>query len=123
MHDALLMGRGEGIHNLKSDAEDLGHRHRALAKLLPQRLAVNPLHDDERQTVHRTDVVNRDDVRMIQRRSGAGLLYESRLRAREHQFSANSLDRDLAGEPRIPGAVDLPHASLAYNAFQPVGPE
>ncbi len=54
---------------------------------------------------------------MVQRRGGAGLLLEAPQpvgiggeRRRQH------LDRDVAPEPRVAGAVDLAHAASAERA-------
>src|SRR6476646_10630640 len=46
---------------------------RARVEDLPQRSAVDELHDDERRRGRLADLVDRDDVRMVQSRGGAGL--------------------------------------------------
>ena len=58
--------------------------------------------------------MNGDDVRMVQRRGGAGFTLEA-LDAIGigRQVAANHLDRDGASETRVAGPVDLAHATCA----------
>ena len=81
---------------------------------LLQRLPVEQLHDDERLPVVLADVVDRADVRMVQRRGGAGLALEAlqRLPGRG-ELGRQELERDLAAQPRVLGLVDDAHAAAA----------
>src|SRR5215831_1316592 len=72
----------------------------------------------------RSDVVERDDVGVIQRRGGSRLLQEATLGivatncvARKH------FDGDGPMQPRIAGAVDLAHASCAKDGLNLVRTE
>jgi hypothetical protein len=64
MHDALAMGVIERREDLIGQAKRAGNGHRSV-----ERLPVDVLHDE----VIRTDVVERADVRVIQRRNGVRL--------------------------------------------------
>ena len=77
-------------------------------------LAVEQLHDDERLALVLADVVDRADVRMVQRRGGARLALEALERLRvARQLARQELERDLAAEARVLGAVDDTHAAAA----------
>ncbi len=58
------------------------------------------------------DVVDLEDVRMVQDARGARFLLEAaEAVAVVGESRRQDLDRDVAGEPRVAGAVDLAHAS------------
>ena len=90
------------------------------SRLLPAHV----LHHDEIVAVGRLDFVNRDDVRVIERRGGVrfldkpatAILVADAVR-RQH------LDRDLAVEPRIAGAIHLAHPTGADEREDLVRPE
>ena len=83
MDDALLVRGGEAVRDLHRVSFDEALRTRrsrpaVAAQPLAQRLALEQLRDDVRRAVVRADVVDREDVRMIQRRGRARLLLEAR---------------------------------------------
>ena len=64
--------------------------------------------------VGRLDLVDRDDVRVVERRGGFGFLKESlATRLVRHAVVREDLDRDLAPQPRVARAIDLAHATRA----------
>jgi hypothetical protein len=73
-----------------------------------ERLPFQVLHDEEIDPVLAADVVERADVRVVQRGDRARLAIEAfpELRVRRQRFRED-LDRDRAIEPRIAGAIDL----------------
>ena len=74
--------------------------------------------------VGRIDLVNRDDVRMIERGGRLRFLHESAATALVGDaISGQHLDGNLAAEPGIAGAVDLAHAPGANKAEDVVGAE
>jgi hypothetical protein len=79
-----------------------------------QRVAVEQLHHDEQAAAVLSKLVNRADVRMIQRGCGAGFAFEalSGLGARG-RVGREELDRDLAAETFMPAPVDDAHAAAA----------
>ena len=80
------------------------------------------LHDEKRGAVLVADVVERADVRVIERGDRAGFILEPRAevwlgrqRRREH------LDRHDAVEPGIAGPIHLAHAAGSHQRLQQVG--
>src|SRR5215475_11005449 len=67
----------------------------------------------------RADVVNREDVRVVERRGGAGFLLEAEQTVRIlGELGGQDFDGDLATESRVFGQIDLAHsacAELRYN--------
>src|SRR6185369_11098601 len=67
--------------------------------------------------VTRRDLVERDDVRMVERGDGLGLALEPCEPIRVlHDVGGQDLDRYIAPKPRVFGAIDLAHASSAEGA-------
>jgi hypothetical protein len=107
MDNPLAVRRGEASRNGDGITDGLAHRDRAGDQALTQRLPFEQLRDDERGVPLDADVVHRQDVRVVQRGERAGLLLEAlepigvgRQCRRQH------LDRDVASQPRVAGAVD-----------------
>ena len=68
--------------------------------------------------------MNRDDVRMIERRGRLRLLHEAAATALVGDaIGGQHLDGDVAAEPWIAGAIDLAHAPGANKAEDLVGAE
>jgi hypothetical protein len=111
--DALFVRRFERLGNLSRDGEHLGDRHRSARDAVRERLALDQLEHECAEVVSGVslsffDAVNRCDVGMIQRRQHARLT----LKARDavsvgRERGRQNLDRDLAPEPAVMGAVDL----------------
>ncbi len=81
-----------------------------------ERLALHELHDQERDAGLFADVVKRADVRMVERRDGAGLTIEAlaELRIGGQRFGQD-LDRDGAIETCVARAIDLAHPTGAQR--------
>jgi len=79
-----------------------------------ERLAFEILHDEEVGALFATDVMERADVRMVQRRDGARFAVEAfaELRIRRQRVRQD-LDRHRAIEARIARPIHLPHAARA----------
>ena len=89
-----------------------------------QALAGDVLHDDEVDPVRRLDLVDGDDVRMVEGGGGTRLLDEAQSSVLvRHPLGGQDLDRDLAAESCVAGAVDLAHPSRAQQGEDLVGPE
>src|SRR6185369_4915972 len=81
---------------------------------LAERLPVHELHRDEDRVAGGPDLVDRDDVRVVERGRRARLLLEALPAVRVGgELRREDLDRDLASEPRVARAVDLAHSSRA----------
>ena len=78
MDDAGGVRLGEALGGLDGDVEELLRRQRlARGDELAQRLALDELHGDVDRAVGLADVVDREDVRVVQRRGRARLLLEA----------------------------------------------
>ena len=77
MDDALVVRRGQAARDLHANSTALRTGSGAAVQPLAQRLALEQLRDDVRRAVVRADVVDREDVRMVQRRGRARFLLEA----------------------------------------------
>ena len=119
VNDARGMSLGEPVGHLSGNREQLRDRETTGMKQPPQRLAVDQLHDDVRDGIDLSDLVDGHDVRVVQSGGGSRLplepLQASRIR---RQPGRQDLDGDLALKPRVPGPVNLPHPAGAERAQQ-----
>ena len=114
----------EGPGDLGGDAGRLARRERPVpAQDRGEILAVDQLHDDERPVLVLAEVVHGHDVGMVQRRRGQRLLPEARAEVGiAAVLGAEDLDRDVAIELGVVGAVDGGHAPLPEELHQPIPP-
>src|SRR5438132_10467588 len=134
MHDAGSMSSRERTGDLRGDIEDFCKLHRRVSHSLAQRLAIDKLGRDEmralphrptpsglpawgprcRATAPLVDLMDGDDVGMIQRGSGLGLLHKA---LHPIQMSSNigsqNLQRNAAIEFGILRQIHLTHSALA----------
>ena len=82
VHDPLLVRRREALRDLQRVADRPARREGPAGEPLAQRLAFEQLRDDVGRAVVRADVVDRQDVRVVQRRRRLRLLLESARGAR-----------------------------------------
>ena len=125
MDDALGVRGRERFRDLAGDAHGLADRQRSLARSdrPASRRRRAPAPGRGRHPLPRCRRW-RSDVRMIERGQGARLAAEPRqpigiLRAERRQ----DLDRDVASELRVAGAIHLAHAARADRRVNPVGAE
>ena len=112
--DARGMRGAECLADLHGVFQGVGERQPAVLDQLRETLAGHELHDDEVAPAGAIDVVNRDDVRVVERRRGFRLLLEAPcpvgigdLRRGQH------LDRDRPVQAGVTGLVDRAHAAFA----------
>jgi hypothetical protein len=121
VHDPGGVSSGERIGDLCEEASDLGHRQWSAGKASGQRFALVMRHRDERLAGEVADLVDRSDVRVIERagrarlsqQAGSGVGMAGGLRREE-------LERDPAVEVRIFGQINSTHAARADVAEDPV---
>ena len=111
MNDAFRVRVGERVGDLDGEIDDPARVHGAAGDQFLERVAGHVLEHQEQLALVLADLVERGDVRMRQRCSGARLLQEAGAairivgdRRRQH------FDRDGAAETRIAGAEDFAHA-------------
>ncbi len=133
MNDAGGVGLGQPLGGLCEVAE-----HRLEGRLLRvdqvvEGLAADQFHRDVVQILSTgllvsrgadlvvTDLVDGDDVRVTQGRGGSRFHDEpSDPLFADDQLGGEDLQRDVALELRVVGAVDLPHATRAQWSYDPV---
>ena len=120
VHDALLVGLLQRVGDLAGDRDRLVDGNRAALQALREILALDQLHGDEvdrSPTVEARalEAVEVGDVRMVERGEEPAFALEpgESLGIRRESLG-QELERDLAAELRVGGAVDLAH---------PTGPE
>jgi hypothetical protein len=116
MDDASIVGRGESPRELKRKLDGLASGNRTALHPFPKRLAFEELRHDECRTGLGADVVYGEDVRVVQRRSGARLLLES-MEAVEIgcHCRRQHLDGHITSEPRIVRTIHLAHPAGAED--------
>jgi len=111
VHDALRVRGSQRVRHLGADRQQALDRQAALQEQRAQALAVDELHHDVVVGRRRPELVDRHDVRVIERGGGLGLELEPR-----HGTGVagpglgQRLERDVALQPRVTRAVDLAHA-------------
>ena len=105
--------RRQRICNLHRVLQAVRNRQSVAGKQLGQRRARDVLHRDEVDTLVLPDVVDRDDVRMIERGGGSGLVDEalSALFA-DRSVVPEQLDGDGPSEAHVDRTVDDAHAAF-----------
>ena len=114
MGDAGAMGAIEGIADLNGDGDGVCHRqHRRSLQPRRQGLALEVLEHDVVEIAVAPDVMNRADVRIVERGNRSRLLLEALARFRvSSQGAGQNLDGNRAIKPGIAGSIHLAHAAL-----------
>src|SRR5581483_695466 len=118
MDDALLVRGGETggdllavLHRL---ADRDARRARGVAELFAQSLAVEELHDEIGGAIVRSELVDGDEVRVVERARGARLLFEAaQAIGVARDVGGEHFDRDVAADAGVARTEDFPHASRA----------
>jgi hypothetical protein len=122
MHDARPVRAVEGVGDLDAETEHVVDRERPALNAIRERLALDQLHDEVEIVPLAPDVVDDADVRMVERGNEPRLALEARADlGRACQIARQDLDRDLAAEAAVAGAIDLAHASGADGREDLVG--
>ena len=112
VNQARLVRRREPLRHLAQQLEGLPDGKEAARGDMPERLALDELHGEERLAPRLADLEDRDDVPMVQGRRRAGLADEApKVLGVGEEVGPEHLDRDLAPEPLVAGPVDLSHAA------------
>jgi hypothetical protein len=112
------------IADLHAALERLLQRHRPFLKPRFQSFALDILHNQVVGSILATDVVQHANMRMIQRRNGAGFPLETLFGLGIiRQMNGKDFDGDGAVEARVCRAIDFSHASGAQRGNDFVGAE
>jgi hypothetical protein len=124
MDDAGLVRGAERLGHRPRDPEELPDRHRTLERAIAERAPADPLDGEEGTSVDLADLVDRDDVRMVQRGERPRLSPEPRpVIGIEARGVEEELERDVAAERGVVRAVDGTHAALGDLLDDAVLPE
>ena len=124
MDQSLPVRLVERIGKRDGDRQELAHRQRAAQQPLGERLALEQLHDQEVNAVLGADVVERADVRVLEARDRSGFSRQPLAPLGVLvEVLGQHLDRDLAVESGIAGAVDLAHTPGPEEPHDLVGSE
>ncbi len=110
MDDPLVVSGGKAAGDLERVVEGLADGKRSTLQSDPQGMAFEQLRDDVGSAVVRADIVDGEDVRVVQGAGGARLLLEAAEMPGIGDLLGEDLDRDVALQARVTGAVDLAHA-------------
>ena len=124
VHDPGAVRFREAVGGLRGDAEERSRRQGAVGQNLAQRSSLDELHRDELDAVRGADVVDRDEIRVVQRRGRARFLLEALqpLGVRREGRREN-LESELPTETRVARAIDLPHPARSERSHDFVGSE
>ena len=114
MQDAARVGRGEPVADLDRGLERLANGQAAAQQPTLQRLALDELEDDVRDVALVPDVVHGHDRRVLDRAGRPRLVLEqAQPLGVARRLEVEELDRDLAAEARVAGAIHLGHPADA----------
>ena len=114
MNDSLRVRRFESLGDVQRDVQQTPGLDGLAFDQVLQRLTLHQLHDEEGLPFILLNVVNRADVRMIQRRRRARFALKTlqRLFVFRHIFR-QKFQRDAASQPRILSLIDDAHSAAA----------
>ena len=121
MHEAARVGAVQRARHLGNDADRVGRVQTAASQALFQVAPLDVAHRDEEEVLGRPGLVDRDDVRMVDRRGQLRLAQEwASERLVLGEPPRQQLERDLPLEPQVLGQVDDAHAAPAQQRLDPV---
>ena len=124
MHDAGGVGLGQPVGHLRGDVQRPARRQARPGQQLAQRLAFDQLHADVGLIAGLAQLVDGDDGGMVQRRGGAGFLFEAAQPIGiVREIGRQQLECDVALQRQVAGPVDLAHAARAQERSDFIVPE
>ena len=116
MDEPAIVRRAQPTRRLARILDGLALGQRARDQRLAQRFAFQQLDHGIRGSVVLAEIVDRQDVRVRQRRDGPSLPLETRRRIGiRAQRIRQHLDRHVAAQPRVARTVDLAHPAGAQH--------
>ncbi len=124
MNYALLVRRHQRLGEWNREIEDASQRQPSGHDVPAETLTLHQLHRDETDAVFLFDGIEHHDVRMVEPGHRARLALEpgQAVGITRHRIGKH-LERHLASEPRVAGAIDLAHAARAEGRENCVGAE
>ena len=114
MNDSSIVSGCQSARQFHAVVQHLAQPHRAFAKAIAQGLALQQLGHDIRRSVVLADVKNGDNVGMVEGGGGLGfLLKAAKPFGIARPVLGQYLDRNVAFQRGVAGAIDLAHAARA----------
>jgi hypothetical protein len=116
VHDAALVRGRESAGDLQREVDRLARVERRPGEPRPQGLSLEELRDGVGDVALDAEIVDGEDVRMRQGGDRLGFPLEARARFRvAREMLWQDLDRDVAIQLRVAGAIDLSHPARAQR--------
>ncbi len=114
VHDPRVVRASHALRDFNGKIERASGRQRTARRQVREFLAAHQLHGDEADAVGFVDFVDHRDVRMLERRRRLCFLDEAGAPIRiGDELRRQHLQRHVAVQPRIAGAIDHAHTSAA----------
>ena len=114
MDESLPVGRCQSAGDLRGIIDRPARRERTVLQRRTKRLPFEQFGDEIRRTFVCADIVNGEDVRMIERAGGAGLLLESPEPVGVFgELFRQHFDGDVTPQPRVVRSINFSHAARA----------
>ena len=121
MYEVARMGRVQGARHLRDDADRIRRIQTAALQALLEVTPLDIAHGDEENVLGRPGLVDRDDVRMVDRRGQLRLAQEPVTeRLVPGEAHSQQLESDPPLQPQILGQIDDAHATPAQQRLDPV---
>ena len=119
--DALVVRGGQCVGDRERDRHQAFTGQTAVGNQSIERLTLDQLHREEVDAVRFLDRIDRDDVRMVEGGDGAGLALEAGEPVGiAGEIRGQHLERDLATELRVAGAIHFAHTACPERRSQHV---
>ena len=113
MNDSPRMSFRQRVRYLRGDVQCFSQVQRLAFKSSGERLAFDVLHYNETATVDFAHLVNRADIRMIERRCGLASRIKRLLAGESADQGGQELDSYLSIESGVFGQIDVAHPARA----------
>ncbi len=124
MDDGFRVRRRQRFGHLSGDLHDAALRQGAAFQQVAQSLAIDQLADNVDQPILGADIVDRNNIRMIQRAGGPRLLFEALAAPRvTRHVRRQNLERHGAAKARVVCAIHLAHAARPQEGGDLVRPD
>ncbi len=111
MHDAASVTVIERLGGLDADLDHLVERPRPVGEEGAQRAPLDDRHDEEERALVVAEVVDGDDRRVVEPRDELRLALEALASGGADELRRHQLDRHVARQHGVAGAVDDAHAA------------
>ena len=124
MDYAVFVRTIKTLANIGPILQNLCHWQRTFGQTVRQCLPFQKFHDQVVGAILMANIVQRANIRMIERRDGTGFAVEALLSfGTLRKMVGKDFDRDRAIESRIERTIDFAHTTRTQRGLNLVGPE